>query len=73
MSREVAFDLHLGEASIDELLRRVQRSDATASEAAVRRFLLEMEEARAALDTLDLANAPLPVAYSPSWSADDDR
>ena len=42
-------------------------SDPTAEEAAVRGYLREIAEASVSSDTVDMADAPLIVAFSPSW------
>ena len=57
----------MDEASIRSFITQVQRIDPTASDAAIRRFLSEMDEARTALDGLEISDAPMPVAYSPVW------
>ncbi len=50
-----------------DVLSRVWQLDATSDEAAVRRYVREMAEAEALLDSVDLDNVPLLVPYSASW------
>ena len=50
-----------------DILSRVRQLDPTAEEAAVRGYVREIAEASALLDTVNLAGAPLIVAFSPSW------
>jgi hypothetical protein len=50
-----------------DVLSRVRQLDPTIKEAAVRGYVREMAEADAVLDTVDLDEAPLLVAFSASW------
>jgi hypothetical protein len=50
-----------------DVLSRVRQLDPTIEEAAVRGYVREMAEADAMLDTVDLDDAPLLVAFSASW------
>ena len=50
-----------------DVLSRVRQVDPTAEDAAVRGYLREIAEASVLLDTIDMADAPLIVAFSPSW------
>ena len=50
-----------------DVLSRVRQLDPTIEEAAVRGYAREMVEADALLDTLDLDDAPLLIAFSASW------
>ena len=50
-----------------DVLSRVRQLDPTIEEAAVRGYVREMAEADAVLDTVDLDDAPLLVAFSASW------
>jgi hypothetical protein len=52
---------------IGDVLSRVRQLDPTIEEAAVRGYVREMAEADAVLDTVDLDDAPLLVAFSASW------
>ena len=52
---------------IGDILSRVRQVDATSEEAAVRRYVREIAEADALLNTVDLDDAPLPVPFSASW------
>jgi hypothetical protein len=50
-----------------DVLSRVWDLDPTSEEAAVRRYVREIAEADARLDSVDLENAPLPVPFTTSW------
>ncbi len=50
-----------------DVLNRVRQLDAAIDEAAVRRYVWEMAEAEALLDTIDLDDVPLLVPFSASW------
>jgi len=50
-----------------DVLSRVRHVDPTAEEAAVRGYVREIAEASSLLDTVELADVPLTVAFSPSW------
>ena len=50
-----------------DVLSRVRQVDPTSEEAAVRRYVREMAEADAVLNTVNLDEAPLVVAFSASW------
>jgi len=50
-----------------DVLSRVRQLDATSDEAPVRRYVQEMAEAEALLDSVDLDDAPLLVPFSASW------
>jgi hypothetical protein len=50
-----------------DILTRVRQLDPTSEEAAVRRYVREIAEADALLDTIDLSDAPLLVPFSASW------
>ena len=52
---------------IGDVLSRVRQLDATSDEAPVRRYVQEMAEAEALLDSVDLDDAPLLVPFSASW------
>jgi hypothetical protein len=56
-----------GSDDMADVLGRVRQVDPTAEDAAVRGYVREIAEASALLDTIDLADAPLIVAFSPSW------
>jgi hypothetical protein len=66
-------EIDMDEAELRAFVARARRTDPAATETAIRRFLFEIDEARAALDSLDLGDAPLPVAYSPEWIREDWR
>jgi len=48
-------------------MSRVQQLDATSDEGAVRRYVRDITEADALLDSVALDDAPLPVPFSASW------
>ena len=50
-----------------DVLNRVRQVDPIAEEAAVRGYVREIAEASALLDTIDLSDAPLEVAFSAAW------
>ena len=50
-----------------DVLSRARQLDPTIEEAAVRGYVREMAEADAVLDTVDLDDAPLLVAFSAPW------
>ena len=52
---------------LGDLLCRVRRLDPTSEEAAIGRYLREIAEADALLDTVDLSDVPLPVPFSATW------
>ena len=52
---------------VADVLDRVRQVDPEADEVAVRGYVREMSEASALLDTVDLDDAPLLVAFSASW------
>jgi hypothetical protein len=56
-----------------DVLSRVRQLDATSEEAAVRRYVREIAEADALLETVDLDDAPLPVPFSASWREGPER
>lgn len=56
-----------------DVLSRVRQVDATSEEAAVRRYVREIAEADALLDTVDLDDVPLPVPFSASWPQGPER
>jgi len=51
-----------------DVLSRVRELDPTSEEAAVRRYVREIAEADALLDSVDLDDAPLLVPFSASWT-----
>ena len=50
-----------------DILTRVRQLDPTSDEAAVRRYVGEIAEADALLESVDLSDAPLLVPFSASW------
>ena len=61
-SNTIRLDVEMG-----DVLSRVRQLDPTIEEAAVHGYVREMAEADAVLDTVDLDDAPLLVAFSASW------
>lgn len=51
-----------------DVLSRVRQLDSTSEEAAVSRYVREIAEADALLDTVDLDDTPLLVPFTASWS-----
>lgn len=68
MIQEPSHEQETADVSFLGFLARVQRTDPAATEHAIRRFLVEVDEAAAALDELDPRDAALPAAYSAAWS-----
>ena len=52
---------------LDTAARRVRELDPTCSSEAVARFLREIADAEAALDTLPFDELPAPIPFSPIW------
>jgi hypothetical protein len=50
-----------------DVLGRVRQVDPMAEEAAVRGYVREIAEASALLDTVDLSDVPLQIAFSARW------
>jgi hypothetical protein len=50
-----------------DILTRVRQLDPTSDEAAVRRYVREIAEADALLNSVDLSDASLLVPFSASW------
>jgi hypothetical protein len=66
--------IRVGDESLTHaIVLRVQQTDPAAGEEAVRRFLVEMDEAREALGSIDLADVALPVEYSSFWPEEENR
>ena len=53
--------------AMGDVSSRVRQLDPTSEEAAVRRYMREIAEADALLDTVDLDDAPLLVPFSATW------
>ncbi len=67
MTIGVGSDTNSRRDEMGDVLSRVRQLDATSDEAAVRRYVREMAEAEALLDTIDLDDAPFLVPFSASW------
>ena len=50
-----------------DVLSRVRQLDPTSEEAAVLRYVREIAEADARLNTVDVSDAPLLICFSASW------
>jgi hypothetical protein len=50
-----------------DVLSRVRQLDPTSEEAAIRRYMREIAEADALLDTVDSSDASLLVPFSAAW------
>jgi hypothetical protein len=50
-----------------DVLGRVRQVDPMAEEAAVRGYVREIAEASALLDSVDLSDVPLQIAFSARW------
>ena len=67
MTTSVGSDMDSPCDEMGDVLSRVRQLDPTTEEAAVRRYVLEIAEADALLDTVDLSDVPLLVPFSTSW------
>ena len=67
MTTGVRTDTNSPHDEMGDVLNRVRELDPTSEEAAVRRYVREIAEADALLDTVDLDGVPLLVAFSVSW------
>ena len=67
MTSSVSFEAIPEGDGMGDLLSRVRQVDPTIEVSAVRGYVPEMAEAEAALDRVDLADAPLSISFSPSW------
>ena len=68
MTSESDSDAMLEPHEMSDVMARVRQLDPTSDVAAVRGYVREMAEADALIETLDLAEGPLPVAFSPFWT-----
>ena len=50
-----------------DVLSRVRQLDPTSEDAAIRRYMREITEADALLDSVDLSDAPLLAPFSAAW------
>ena len=67
MTSSIGSEMNSPRDEMGDVLSRVRGVDATSDEAAVRRYVREMAEAEALLDTVDLDDAPLLVPFAASW------
>ena len=67
MTTRVGSEANWPRDEMGDVLSRVRQLDASADEAAVRRYVQEMAEAEALLESVDLDDAPLLVPFSASW------
>ena len=67
MTSKTSSDENSPDDLMEDVLSRVRRLDATSEEAAVRRYVREIAEADALLDTVDLDDVSLSVHFSASW------
>jgi hypothetical protein len=67
MTSDIGFNTIRLDDEMGDVLSRVRQLDPTIEEAAVRGYVREMAEADAVLDTVDLDDVPLLVAFSASW------
>jgi hypothetical protein len=73
MTTRVGSETNWPRDELGDVLSRVRQLDATSDEAAVRRYVLEMAEAEALLNSVDLHDAPLLVPFSASWPDGSER
>jgi hypothetical protein len=67
MTSNIDSDADAPSDEMGDILSRVRQLDPTSEEEAVRGYVREITEADAVLNTVDLADAPLLVSFSPSW------
>ena len=67
MTSQNSSDTFTPSGDVADILSRVRQVDPIAEEAAVRGYVREIAEASALLDTIDLNDAPLEVAFSAAW------
>jgi hypothetical protein len=67
MTNSVGSDRVSPRDEMGDVLNRVRQLDPTSEDAAIRRYMREMAEADALLDSVDLSNAPLLVPFSAAW------
>jgi hypothetical protein len=68
MTNGVGSDTGSPRDEMADVLSRVRQLDPRSEEAAVRRYVREIAEADALLESVDLSDAPLLVPFSASWS-----
>jgi hypothetical protein len=67
MTNGVGSETNSPRDEMGDILTRVRQLDPTSEEAAVRRYVREIAEADALLDTVELDDAPLLVPFSATW------
>ena len=67
MTNRVGSDAGSPRDEMGDVLSRVRQLDPTSEDAAIHRYMREMAEADALLDSVDLSNAPLLVPFSAAW------
>jgi hypothetical protein len=67
MTNGVGSDTNSPRDEMGDILTRVRQLDPTSDEAAVRRYVREIAEADALLNSVDLSDASLLVPFSASW------
>jgi hypothetical protein len=67
MTNSVGSDRVSQRDEMGDVLSRVRQLDPTSEDAAIRRYMREMAEADALLDSVELSNAPLLVPFSAAW------
>ena len=68
MTNGVGSDANSPLEEMGDVLSRVRQLDPTSQEAAVRRYVREMAEADAVLDSVDLDDAPLLIPFEVLWT-----
>jgi hypothetical protein len=68
MTNGVGSDTNSPRDEMGDILTRVRQLDPTSEEAAVRRYMREIAEADALLNSVNLDDASLLVAFCASWS-----
>ena len=67
MTNRFGSDTGLPVDEMGDVLSRVRQLDPTSEDAAIRRYMREIAEADALLDSVDLGEAPLLVPFSAAW------
>ena len=73
MTSNAGSDTNPPHDEMGDVLSRVRQLDPTSEEPAVRRYVREIAEADALLDTVELDDAPLLIPFSPRWPEGDVR
>ena len=67
MTNSVGSDRVSQRDEMGDVLSRVRQLDPTSEDAAIRRYMRDMAEADALLDSVELSNAPLLGPFSAAW------